>query len=117
MKRDAVNGAQFTLGLDRQAMLDQQAALEQEIEARVAERAKADAWAWRFRLITVETIMMAALIVAAGLCLGKPVAQIFRAALLVGAACFASGLLLLGASAGAGLSWAAVARRWRRWRS
>jgi hypothetical protein len=111
MKPGTTNGAQFTLGLERNAVL------EQEIEARVAERAKAEAWHWRFRLITVETIMMAMLIVAAGLCLGKPVGEILRAAILVGAACFASGILLLGLSAGAGLSWAALSKRWRRWRS
>ena len=111
MNRETTNGAQFTLGLERQA------ALEQEIEARVAERAKAEAWLWRFRLITVETIMMASLIVVAGLCLGKPIAEILRAAIVVAAACFASGMLLLGLSAGAGLSWRALAKRWRRWRS
>lgn len=111
MNRETTNGAQFTLGLARQDDL------EQEIEARVAERAKAEAWAWRFRLIAVETIMMATLIAVAGLCLGKPIFEILRAAILVAAACFASGMLLLGLSAGAGLSCSALARRWRRWRS
>lgn len=99
MKGKPGNGIQFTLPLD------QREAMEREIEAKVAARAKAEAWLWRFRLVTIETVMLASLIVIAGLCLGKAPFEIFRAAVLVGAGCFASGMLLLGLSIGGGHIW------------
>ncbi|MBA4090138.1 MAG: hypothetical protein C0494_06030 [Sphingobium sp.] len=80
--------------------LEQREAMEQEIEARVARRASEDALIWRFRLVTIEAIMMAGLVIAAGLCLGKPLGAVLRAGLIVGGTCFASGMLLLGCSAG-----------------
>ncbi|MDO7841733.1 hypothetical protein [Sphingomonas immobilis] len=87
-------------------------ALDLEIEARVTARLERDAWMWRFRLVAIETLMLAALVAAAGLTLGQPVMVVLRAALIVGATCFASGLLLLSLSAGT----ARLLTRVRRWR-
>ncbi|TYC83817.1 hypothetical protein FMM79_19075 [Novosphingobium sp. BW1] len=71
------------------------AEIERIIEARVAIRAETEAIRWRFRLIFVESLMMAALVLAAGLTLGQPTALLMRGAFLVGIACFASGMLLI----------------------
>lgn len=93
--------------------LGKDAELERIIEARVALRAEADAVRWRFRLIVIETTMMAMLIAAAGIALDQKPILIFRAALLVGATCFASGVLLIGLSGASG--W--LLSRFRRWRA
>lgn len=111
MKHSGNNGGQFILPLE------QREAVEREIETRVAQRLKQDAWLWRFRLVTIETIMMAALIVAAGILLGKTPFAIFRAAVMVAAACFGSGMMLLGLSMGATHGWTTIVERFRRWRS
>jgi hypothetical protein len=95
----------FDLGKDAQ--------LERMIEARVAIRAEAAAIRWRFRLIAIETVMMAALVLAAGFALHQPRAMVLRGALIVGAACFASGILLIGLSGVTGL----LLSRFRRWRA
>lgn len=86
---------------------------ERMIEVRVAIRAEAAAMRWRFRLILIETAMMAGLVLAAGLALGQPTAMVCRSAVVVGAACLASGLLLIALS---GLTGHLVSR-YRRWRS
>lgn len=86
---------------------------ERMIEARVAIRAEAAAMRWRFRLILIETAMMAGLVLAAGLALGQPTAMVCRSALVVGAACLASGLLLIGLSGLTGH----LLSRYRRWRN
>ena len=88
------------------------ALLERIIEARVALRAEADALRWRVRLILIETVMMTALVAAAGIALDQPIAMVARAALLIGATCFASGMLLIGLSGAVGWS----VSRFRRWR-
>lgn len=88
------------------------AQLERMIEARVAIRAEAAAIRWRFRLILIETVMMAALVLAAGLALNQPHAMVVRGALIIGAACFASGVMLIGLSGATGLALSAY-RRWR----
>lgn len=111
MKHSPTNGSQLVLPLE------QREAVEREIEHRVAKRMKDEAFLWRFRLITIETMMMAALIVIAGLLLGKGPFEILRAAVLVAAGCFGSGMILLGLSAGATRGWTALANRIRRWRS
>ncbi|GAY24353.1 hypothetical protein [Sphingobium fuliginis] len=111
MKRSPINGHQLALPLE------QREAIEREIETRVAQRLKQDAWLWRFRLVTIEAIMMATLIVAAGILLGKTPFAIFRAAVMVAAACFGSGMILLGLSMGATHGWTAIVERFRRWRS
>lgn len=88
------------------------AELERVIEARVNARAEAEAWRWRFRLLTIESLMMGGLVLAAGLTLGQPTMLVLHATLIVAASCFASGILLLGLSAGTGKLWTRV-RRWR----
>lgn len=71
-------------------------AIEAIIEARVAKRAEAAAFQWRLRLVAIETCMMAGLVIAAGLALDQPPLQTVRTGLIVAAACFASGMLLIG---------------------
>lgn len=88
-------------------------ALEARIKARIAAAAQAQALYWRFRLVTIETLMLGGLVLAIGIALGKPWFSILRASVLVSAGCFASGILLIGMSdaAGKGLKW--VRRWWR----
>ena len=86
--------------------------IERIIEARVAIRAEAAALRWRFRLIVIETVLMASLVLAAGITLKQPAELVLRGAIIVGAACLASGLLLIGLS---GLTGQVIAR-YRRWR-
>ncbi|MEW6626664.1 MULTISPECIES: hypothetical protein [Sphingobium] len=70
--------------------------IEALIEARAASLAQHQALFWRFRLVTIETLMMGALILCAGLALHQPAAMVLRAAIMVSAGCFASGMLLIG---------------------
>lgn len=93
--------------------LSSEAELERHIEARVAERCQQESVRWRFQLITVETVMMTALVTIAGLLLHQPTLLVVRASLLIGASCFATGILLLGLSAGT----ARLLTRFRRWRA
>lgn len=90
-----------------------QAELDRHIEARVAERCQQESFRWRFQLITVETVMMSALVAIAGLLLHQPTLLVVRATLLIGASCFATGILLLGLSAGT----TRLLMRFRRWRA
>lgn len=89
------------------------AEIERIIEARVAIRAEAAALRWRFRLIVTESVLMAALVLGAGIALGQPTAKVLRATAMVGGACLASGVLLILLS---GLS-GHLAARYRRWRN
>jgi hypothetical protein len=92
---------------------ESEAELERVIEARVAARCEAASFLWRFRLVSIETILMTVLVAAAGAALGQPAEMVIRAALLIGASCFATGLLLLCLSA-----WSArLLTRFRRWRA
>lgn len=77
--------------------------IEAIIEARVAKRAEAAAFQWRLRLVAIETCMMGGLVIAAGLALEQPVLQTVRTGLIVAAACFASGMLLIGLSGACGM--------------
>jgi hypothetical protein len=86
---------QFSLNLPHEPDTAPDGPESSAFEAAVAARAEADAFQWRFRLITVETIMMTALVGAAGLTLGQPAMVVIRAAVLIGASCFASGILLI----------------------
>ena len=86
--------------------------IERIIEARVAIRAEAAALRWRFRLIMIETVLMASLVLAAGITLKQPAELVLRGAIIVGGACLASGLLLIVLS---GLTGQVIAR-YRRWR-
>ncbi|MCP3732186.1 TIGR03750 family conjugal transfer protein [Sphingomonas sp. MG17] len=77
---------------------DSQAELERLIERRVAQRFEAEAFRWRLRIVMIETLLLASLVLMAGLALGQPIHTVVRAAVLVGASCFAAGMLLLGLS-------------------
>jgi conjugal transfer ATP-binding protein TraC len=83
---------------------EQDPAIEAIIEARVAKRAEAAAFQWRLRLAAIETCMMGGLVIAAGLALDQPPLRTVRTGFIVAAACFASGMLLIGLSAPAGCS-------------
>lgn len=92
--------------------LSKDAALERMIEARVAIRAENDAIRWRFRLVLIETCMIASLVLVAGLVLKQPTALVIRGSLIVGAGCFLSGVMLIGLSGVTGHLLSRV-RRWR----
>ncbi|BAI99061.1 hypothetical protein Sj15T_10600 [Sphingobium sp. TA15] len=92
--------------------LSKDAALERMIEARVAIRCENDAIRWRFRLILIETCMIASLVLVAGLALKQPTALVIRGSLIVGAGCFASGVMLIGLSGLTG-HLLSIYRRWR----
>jgi hypothetical protein len=70
--------------------------LDRRIEARAAELAQGQAVRWRFRLIVIETAMLTALVVAAGLALEQPMGMVLRGAAVIGASCFVTGILLIG---------------------
>lgn len=92
--------------------LDDESEIERIVEQRIAERLASDSFIWRFRLITVETFVMGALVLVAGLLLKQPTMLVLRASVLVAASCFATGLLLLVLSA-----WTVKASaRFRQWR-
>jgi hypothetical protein len=99
-------------GNQPQLDLEPAPALEALIEARAAALAQAQAFAWRFRLVTIETLMMGALVLAAGLALGQPALLVLRAAVMVSAGCFASGILLIGMTGAADQALARL-RHWR----
>jgi hypothetical protein len=75
-------------------------AIEVIVEQRIAERLEAESFRWRFRLVMIETVMMGLLVLVAGLLLKQPTMMVLRASLLIAASCLATGLLLLGLSAG-----------------
>lgn len=75
--------------------------IEQMVEERVAKRFEAESFRWRFRLVGIETFMMGALVLIAGLLLHQPTMLVLRATALVAASCFVTGLLLLFLSAAA----------------
>lgn len=70
--------------------------LERIIEARVAERAEVQAIQWRFRLVIIETLMIASLVLAAGIALDLPMSKTLTGAATVGIGCFLTGLMLIG---------------------
>lgn len=88
--------------------------LEALIEARAAAKAEAQAFQWRFRLVTIETMMLGFLVGAAGIALQKPPYLILRAAVMVAAGCFASGILLIGMTDAAGKSAKWLRNWWNR---
>lgn len=65
------------------------------LDTAVAAEAERQAWYWRLRLVGIETVMMAALVLAAGLALGQPAMLVARAAVIIAAACFTGCLLLI----------------------
>lgn len=90
MRRRTMSREQFVLDLDTLLPGDRA-----RFEAAVAVEAERRAYYWRFRLVVIETVMMAGLVLIAGLLVSLPTEMVVRAALTVGAACFASGLLLI----------------------
>lgn len=76
--------------------------LESYVEARVAVRAEADALRWRFRLVVIESVMLASLVLAAGVVLNQPIGLVLPGAGVVGAGCFVTGLILIGLTGAAG---------------
>ena len=87
-------------------------AIEAIIEARVAKRAEAAAFQWRLRLVASETCMMGGLVIAAGFALDQPPLRTVRTGLIVAAACFASGMLLIGLSGACGMLFSRLSQ-WR----
>jgi hypothetical protein len=92
--------------------LSSAAALDAEVERRVAARSQSDAMLWRFRLIMAETLMMGLLVAVAGLALHQAPLLVARAALLVSGSCLATGMLLLWLSS----VWLRLAARLRKGR-
>ena len=85
--------------------------IERLVEERLAERFEAESFLWRFRLISIETYVMGALVLIAGLALRQPILMVLRAGVLIAAAYFVTGLIMLGLSAWA-VDLAAYVRRW-----
>ena len=85
--------------------------IERIIEARVAARAEADALRWRFRLVVIESVMIASLVLAAGLVLEQPAGIVLRGAAIVGGGCFLTGLILIGLTGAAGRLLAKLRRK------
>jgi hypothetical protein len=79
---------------------DEDARIERIVEQRLVERFESESFRWRFRLILIETGMMALLVLAAGLALEQPATMVARASALIAVSCFVTGLLLLFLSAG-----------------
>lgn len=99
-------------GLGADWDLEGNEAIDQYIETLVAERAQREAVRWRFRLVVIETAMMALLVLAAGYALGQKTETVLRGAVLVGLGCLGTGVLLIGLSAAT----ARLLSRFRRWR-
>lgn len=90
MKRPSIHSDELEMQLD--AMLPADRALFDAAVAAVAER---QALGWRFRLVVIESVMMAGLVLVAGLLVDQPTPRVTQASVTVGIACFASGLLLI----------------------
>ncbi len=84
------------------------------VEERLAARLESESFIWRFRLVSVETFIMGALVLAAGLLLKQPVMMVLRASVLVAATCFATGLSLLLLSAWAARAMTRLRQWWQR---
>ncbi|MHA3790480.1 hypothetical protein [Sphingomonas sp. YL-JM2C] len=96
-----------------QLMLDWESdpAIQARIEALVAERAEAQSFRWRFQLMVIETVMMGSLVIAAGIVLNQPTGMVIRSGLIVAAACFVSGMLLIGLTAATAIGLRKLRRR------
>lgn len=93
--------------------ISEDTAIERMIEARVAIRAENEAIRWRFRLILIETVMLASLVLVAGLLLHQPTSMVVRGSVIVGLGCLTSGIMLVGLS-GATSRLLSTLARWRR---
>lgn len=90
MKRPSLHPDELAMQLD--AMLPADRALFDAAVAAVAER---QALGWRFRLVMIESVMIAGLVLIAGLLVDQPTSLFTQASVTVGIACFASGLVLI----------------------
>src|SRR3546814_19440030 len=93
------------------AMLPADRALFDAAVAAVAER---QALGWRFRLVLIESVMMAGLVLIAGMLVDQPTSLFTQASATVGIACFASGLVLIwppSVTSGRVLRWPGHARQ------
>lgn len=90
MKRRGVSPDQFLLDLETMLPSDRA-----RFEAAVTAEAERRAFYWRFRLVAIETVMMASMVLVAGLLIDQPTTMVVRASVTVGIACFVSGLLLI----------------------
>lgn len=90
MKRPSLHRDQLEMQLG--AMLPADRAL---FDAAVTALAERQALGWRLRLVVIESIMMAGLVLVAGLLVDQPTSVVTQASVTVGIACFASGLLLI----------------------
>ena len=90
MKQPSLHPDELAMQLD--AMLPADRALFDAAVAAVAER---QALGWRFRLVMIESVMMAGLVLIAGLLVDQPTSLFTQASVTVGIACFASGLVLI----------------------
>lgn len=70
--------------------------LERIIEQRAAEIAEMQAFNWRVRLIVIESVMLATLVVAAGIALELPRMKVLTGAAIAGGGCFLTGFALIG---------------------
>ena len=104
MKRPSLHPDELAMQLD--AMLPADRALFDAAVAAVAER---QALGWRFRLVMIESVMMAGLVLIAGLLVDQPTSLFTQASVTVGIACFASGLVLIWLSSGT----SGLMLRWR----
>lgn len=68
---------------------------EKMISARLALEAERDAIRWRLRLVVIESIMMTALLLGAGIAMQHGFGTALRNAVLVGLACLLTGVLLI----------------------
>ncbi|MDE8654461.1 hypothetical protein [Novosphingobium album (ex Liu et al. 2023)] len=94
----------------------QNEATERMIEARVAIRAENEAVRWRLRLIVTESILMTALVLGGGLAMNLPTLVAVRSSALIGIACLATGVLLIGLSVVAGHLISRVRVKLTQWR-
>jgi hypothetical protein len=85
--------------------------LEHRIEVRAAELAQDQAVRWRFRLVVIETTMLTALVIAAGIALEQPTGMVLRGAAVIGVSCFLTGALLIALTGAANRLLAKVMRR------
>ena len=90
MKRRSIHRDQLQMQLD--GMMPADRALFDAAVAAVAER---QALGWRFRLVVIESLMMAGLVLVAGLLVDQPTSIVAQASVTVGIACLVSGLLLI----------------------
>lgn len=69
--------------------------IERIVEERMAQRFESESFLWRFRLVSIETILLGALVLIAGLLLKQPTMMVVHASALIAASCFATGFLMI----------------------